>query len=182
MSIESNVATSTVDNSIVSAIGKVVNQINSNPEAALLESSASSELSEGLKSTISIRNFELTSDEPYALGGSNAGPNPVELVLGALGACKEIVIKAFAVNLGIEVRSVKVQTKGKLDLKGFLNLDDQTRPGFYHVSYDIEIDTPETDSEKLQQLEALVESKCPVHDIIKNPVEVEGSVKFTSLN
>lgn len=75
-----------------------------------------------------------------------------------------------------------INAAGKLDLKGFLNLDEQTRPGFDEVNYRIEIDTAETDSEKLEQLRALTESKCPVHDIIQNPVDLNGSIQFVQSN
>ena len=40
---------------------------------------------ENLRSEARIRQFALTVDEPPTLGGSDAGPNPVELVLAALG-------------------------------------------------------------------------------------------------
>ena len=167
---------------IINAVGKLAAQIQSNPKAAIMEPSVRSELNEGLKATVSIRNFELTVDEPAVLGGTNKGPNPVELVLGALATCKEIVVKAYAVSLGIQVNSVKVHTSGKLDLKGFLNLDEQTRAGFNEVNYHIVIETPETDSAKLEQLRALTETKCPVHDIIQNPVDLNGSIQFANPN
>lgn len=170
------------DEYIINAVSKLAAQIQTNPKAAIMEPSVNSELNDGLKASVSIRNFDLTVDEPAVLGGTNKGPNPVELVLGALATCKEIVVKAYAVSLGIPVNSVKVHTTGKLDLKGFLNLDEQTRPGFNEVNYRIEIDTPETDNEKLEQLRTLTESKCPVHDIIQNPVDLNGSIQFVHSN
>ena len=167
---------------ILNAVGKLAAQIQSNPEAAIMEPSVRSELNEGFETSVSIRKFDLTVDEPAALGGTNKGPNPVELVLGALATCKEIVIKAYAVSLGIPINAVKVHATGKLDLRGFLNLDEQTRPGFHQVQYHIVIETPETDSEKLEQLKALTETKCPVHDIIMNPVDLSGSIQFINPN
>jgi uncharacterized OsmC-like protein len=39
---------------------------------------------------VSAREFTFTVDEPTKLGGSNAGPNPVEYLLGALAWCLNV--------------------------------------------------------------------------------------------
>ena len=74
---------------------------------------------ENLRSEAKIRQFLLTVDEPPALGGSDAGPNPVELVLAALATCQEITYRAYATALGIPLDSVSVKLDGVLDLRGF---------------------------------------------------------------
>src|SRR5262249_40352914 len=55
----------------------------------------------GLLSEAAIRDFSIKIDEPTTLGGSDRGPNPVELVLAALGACQEITYRLYADTLGI---------------------------------------------------------------------------------
>jgi OsmC-like protein len=52
------------------------------------------------------------------LGGTDAGPNPVELVLAALATCQEITYRAYATALGIPLESVSVRLEGLLDLIG----------------------------------------------------------------
>ena len=162
---------------IVSAVSVVVNNIKSNPDDSIATFKANAKLEEGLISKINIRQFQIYSDEPPRLGGNDRGPNPVELVLGALAACQEIVIKAYASVLGICVDSIHVETKGDLDLRGFFNLAN-IRAGFHHVEYITTITTSEQDKEKLAQLVYFAESRCPVLDILQNHVHVEGSFKF----
>lgn len=163
---------------ITRSIGNVIQKIDQDPSAANATFSARATLGDGLRSDITIRNFSLVSDEPESLGGTDQGPNPVEIVLGALGACQEIVVKAYASVLNISISKVSVEAQGHLDLKGFFNLSDD-RPGFNKVDFKTVIETSETDGEKLEQLRHFAESRCPVLDIIKNPVETNGTITFS---
>ena len=44
-----------------------------------------SSLGEGFRSEVALRDHRLVVDEPESLGGTDTGPNPVELILAALG-------------------------------------------------------------------------------------------------
>jgi len=168
-----------LDSKISRAIQNVVEGVKDNPENAKATFSVKSRLEEGFQSTIDIRDFQLISDEPEELGGTNQGANPVEYVLGALAACQEIVIKAHALALDIDIKSVEVNATGDLDLHGFFNLSN-ARPGYKNVSFTTEIETDESDTDKLEKLKQVTQDSCPVLDIIKNPVPVEGEVKYVS--
>lgn len=155
----------------------VIQGIQNNPKQANAVFRAKSNLENGFLAQVIIRDFKFLSDEPEELGGTNLGPNPVEYVLGAFAACQEIVIKAYATVLGINISLVEVEVEGDLDLHGFLNLTDE-RPGFTGIRYRTTIETDETDKTKLQQLKEFSTRRCPVFDIIKNPVPLEGTVHF----
>ena len=51
---------------------------------------------------------------------SDRGPNPVELMLAALGACQEITYRLYADTLGIPLDRVSVSVSGRLDLSRLL--------------------------------------------------------------
>ncbi|MEX0649114.1 MAG: OsmC family protein [Balneolaceae bacterium] len=155
----------------------LIKGIQNNPEQANATFRANSRLEDGFLAKVNSREFSFISDEPEDLGGTNQGPNPVEYVLGAFAACQEIVVKAYATVLGIDVSSIKVEVEGDLDLHGFLNLTEE-RAGFTAVNYTTTVETTETDPEKLKQLEQLSVARCPVLDIIKNPVPLNGSISF----
>ncbi len=169
-----------LDDNIIKAVQTLAKDIKGNPENADVAFKAESKLEQGLQSKVNIRDFHFISDEPESLGGTNLGATPVEYVLGALAACQEIVIKAHALALGIEVKSVTVQATGDLDLQGFLNLSDDARAGFKNVKISTEIETDEKDQEKLNQLKEISFKNCPVLDIIQNPVPVQGSINFVN--
>lgn len=130
-----------------------------------------SALQTGLQSKVSLRDHEITVDEPEALGGADSGPNPVELILGALGSCQEITYRAFASALGIPLESVSVELDGEIDLRGFFAVDQDTRPGYEAIKGTVHL-VSSADEETLQKLRAAVNAHCPVLDILANPVPV----------
>src|SRR6185295_10054043 len=103
--------------------------LRANADHAIATFSADSRQVEGLRSETKIRQFSLTVDEPATLGGTDTGPNPVELVLAALATCQEITYRAYATALGIPLESVSVKLEGALDLRGFFAVKDDVRAG-----------------------------------------------------
>lgn len=142
-----------------------------NPEKARTTFTSSSRLGEGLCSEAKLRDHKLTVDEPEALGGSDAGPNPVELILAALGTCQEITYRAYASALEIPLNAVRVELEGDIDLRGFFAVDNSVRPGYGTIRGTVHLvsDAPAEDIEKLRQA---VNAHCPVLDIVTKPVPV----------
>ncbi len=92
----------------------------------------------GAHSTTIVRNFAIPADEPVALGGTDRGASPTELVLTGLSACTAISIAYSAAQDGVEVDSIEIDVEVDLDLAGFLNIwrcptgprgDPADRPG-----------------------------------------------------
>ncbi len=124
-----------------------------------------------------VRGFMVPIDEPRELGGNDTAPNPVELLLAALGGCQEIVYRAYAAVLGIDIERIEVHAKGHLDLHGFLGLDLEVPPGFSNISFTTRIVS--SASEKLiGQLASLVEQHCPVQDTLARRIPVSGKVEL----
>ena len=142
------------------------------PEQAKAVFSSKSALQEGLRSEAAMREHRVIVDEPEMLGGTDAGPNPVELVLAALGTCQEITYRAYATALGIPLDEVSVELDGELDLRGFLAVDDTVRPGYQGITGTVTLKSPASEAE-LQTLREAVNAHCPVLDILRNPVPVE---------
>lgn len=134
-----------------------------------------SELAEGYRATVNIRDFSLTADEPPSIGGTDAGPTPVELVLASLGTCQEIVYATYARILGIPLEGVAVHAEGRLDLRGFYGVSDVSA-GFEDVSFAVEIASPAPATE-VARLVAAVNAHCPVLEILRQPIPVVGSYR-----
>ena len=158
-------------------IQRTVEQYKSDPESARATFRATARIVEGFETTASMRGFEVTIDEPEELGGTNTGPNPVEVLLGALGTCQEIVLAAYAAALGIELESVKIEARGDIDLRGLFSVAD-VPAGFESITFDAEIEAPGATAEQLEQLKSLGLAHCPVLDTLKRPIDVETNYRF----
>lgn len=130
---------------------------------------------EGLQISSTIRTHRLEIDEPKDLGGTDKGPNPVELVLAALGSCQEIVLKFYGQKLGVDVKSVETTVEGDLDLGGFLGVPN-VRPGFQKITASTKL-IAKGDPDKIRELLRIAEERCPVLDIIKNGVPIQITIK-----
>ena len=141
------------------------------PKEAQATFRSESALQQGLQSRVAMRDHEMIVDEPEALGGTDTGPNPVELVLAALGTCQEITYRAYATALGIPLDTVSVTLDGDIDLRGFLGVDESVRPGYQGIKGTVRI-TSSADEATLQKLRDAVNAHCPVLDILTKPVPV----------
>ena len=135
-----------------------------------------SALIEGLRCEVQTRNFKLTVDERQMLGGNDAGPNPVELILSALGACQEITYRLYADLLGIPMDGITVEVTGDINLCGFFDVDETARSGYSNIAADVVIDS-QASEEDLQRLKEAVDDHCPVLDILSNAIPVQITVR-----
>ena len=71
------------------------------PEHAAATFQSSSRLVEGFECEVQSRGFSMIIDEPEMLGGTDKGPNPVEVVLSALGVCQGLTYRLFADKMEI---------------------------------------------------------------------------------
>lgn len=124
----------------------------------------------GAHSTTIVRNFAVPADEPGAIGGTNRGPSPMELVLTALSACITISIAYSAAEEEVEVHSIEIDVEGDLDLRGLFEVAD-VRAGFeeVRVTVRIEADAPR---EKIEELVNRGYRRSPVVDSLEGKVPV----------
>ncbi len=166
-----------MSNKLKETLANKIDQLKQNPESGKLSFKTRTHLVNGVLTNASIRKFNLNVDEPHELGGSDIAPNPVELVLAALGTCQEIVYSAYAEVLGFKLDAVNIDVKGNLDLNGLFGTVEKTVPGFEEIEYETEIISNESE-ENIRQLITLVESHCPVLDTLTRPIPVSGKVKI----
>jgi len=131
----------------------------------------------GTKVETKIREFTVSIDEPLELRGTNTAPNPVELLLTALGGCIVLTYYGYAKKFGIEIENLMINLEGDMIPGGWVEEEGRERRGFKQIRYEVQIKT-EALKEKVLQLHKLVEEKCPVSDMLINPTELKGNVSI----
>ena len=115
--------------------------------------------------------FVLDADEPSMLSGSDEAANPVEQLIGSLAACLTTSMVAQAALNGIKIDEVESEVEGDLDLRGFLGLAHDVRPGYQDIRIKFKVKADSVDVDRLKELA----SYSPVFDVISHgtPVDIE---------
>ena len=130
---------------------------------------------DGFRNEIRVRELAPTfADEPELLGGTNSAANPVEQVLGALGSCLAIGYVANASVRGIEIKDLRVELEGHIDLPVFLGLKEG-HAGYPDVTVKVylEADAPQ---EALEDLHQHVLKTSPVGNTIQKVVGLSAEL------
>lgn len=181
--------TTTLNGVNVDQLVATVKLIQENPVLARFQFRAQNEWIDGGHSRTTIQGFYgagqedhsrsqpfiVDGDEPGVLLGANTGPNAVEAVLHALASCLAVGFIYNAAAQGIAVEELSFDMEGDLDLRGFLGLSQEVRPGFESIrlTYRVKSNAPR---EKIVELCHYVQQTSPVLDIIRKPVPVTVSL------
>jgi uncharacterized OsmC-like protein len=123
------------------------------------------------------RRFKIVVDEPTELLGQNSAPNPQELLMTALNACMMVGYVANAALHGIELDSLEIDTRGQLDLRGFLGLDDAVEPGYRQIDYTVRIAGPGT-PEQFDAIHRAVMKTSPNFFNLSQPIRMNGRLEI----
>lgn len=134
--------------------------------------SFSGESQSATKFTGNSRNFQITIDEPPALGGKDEAANPVEYTLASLAGCLNVVAHVVAKELNIILKSLKINIDGELNATKFLTGESSQRAGFSHIDVKLDVES-DADKDLLATWLTQVEERCPVTDNLAHPTSVK---------
>lgn len=126
------------------------------------------------KTIVKARGFSFIVDEPDTLGGTNDGLSPVEYLLGAFAGCLNVVGHLIAKEMSFELKSLKIEMRGDINIDKLLGVSDAERCGFKGIDV---VMKPECDADEatLEKWVQTVKSRCPISDNIGNitPIKVK---------
>ncbi|CAM3353725.1 OsmC family protein [Paenibacillus taichungensis] len=119
------------------------------------------------------RDFEILIDEPAELLGENLAANPQEYLLAALNACMIVGYVAAASLENVHLKSLRIETKGQLDLRGFLGLDENIKPGYEELQYTVVVSGDGT-QEQWNRIHETVKRTSPNRWNIANAIQLNS--------
>jgi putative redox protein len=123
-----------------------------------------------LKEEISAGRHVLITDEPVEAGGSDAGPDPYSLLLGALGACTAMTIQMYARREGWPLEKVEVSLRHSR-----IHAEDckqcETKEGkLSQIDKYISLAGPLSEEQRAKLLE--IASRCPVQKTLSSEISI----------
>ncbi len=128
------------------------------------------------KTVVSARKFNMVIDEPADLGGSDAGPNPVEYVLAAFAGCLNVMGHIIAKEMNFELRSIQIDLSGNLNPARLFGMSFDERAGYKEIVVVLKPDC-DADDDTLEKWAKEIENRCPVSDNIQHTTPVKIKVK-----
>lgn len=121
--------------------------------------------------TVSIGALKIPADEPVALGGLGAGPDPYEFLLAGLGACTAMTIRLYATRKAWPLDRVEVSVRHAERASAGAAKDVFTR--------EIRLDGDLSAEERERLLE--IAEKCPVSRTLSAGSIVRSSLSASGL-
>jgi putative redox protein len=127
---------------------------------------------------ISVGPHVFQTDEPSENGGKDAGPDPFELVLAALGACASTTVQMYAdrkqwpleeVHVVLSYAKVTAEERAHSDTK--TGLVDGIEMG---ISFDGDL----SEDQHRRLLE--IAGKCPIHRLLSSPIPIQTKLLVPS--
>ncbi|MCL6269577.1 OsmC family protein [Sansalvadorimonas sp. 2012CJ34-2] len=134
--------------------------------------SVSAEMGKDFRIHAQLGNHLAFIDQPEAAGGTDKGPNPLQLFLFSLAGCIASIGRIAANQKKIELRGMKVNVEAGMNAAGLMGKPTEDRVGFQSFKVNAEIDADMTTEEKQAFLDEVC-ARCPVHDNIGKATVVE---------
>ena len=120
----------------------------------------------GFRHTVKIRSHELAVDERAEVGGTDTGPEPLELLAASLAACTAVTMEMYAQRKGWDIGGVEVEAEYTPAERGC--------PTKFSLTLRLPSDLTEEQVEKLR----VIAAKCPIHRTLEGEVLFEERVEL----
>ena len=123
---------------------------------------------EGYRTAIKVRDHTVIVDELIQDGGTDAGPTPMELLIGTAGACIAVTTRAYAQHKGWPLEGVRVELEAQRFKREEYPAYTGNAPYVNEIRERIAFEGPLTDEQRERLMK--IAAKCPVHLLLEYPV------------
>jgi putative redox protein len=119
---------------------------------------------------ISVGHHFFQGDEPFDVGGRDAGPNPFELLLAALGTCTSITVRMYADRKGWPLEDIQVQLAYAPVPSENCDTSNEAAELVDGIQEELILvgDLSEAQRRRLAEIAA----RCPVHRTLGSPISI----------
>ena len=121
---------------------------------------------------ISVGPHRLQGDEPVSTGGSDAGPNPFELLLAALGSCTGITVRMYADLKQWPLEGVQIELSYAKVLADDGTAGDKQLKLVDGIEMELSFFGDLSKSQRQRLTE--VANRCPVHRTLESPIPIRA--------
>lgn len=126
----------------------------------------------GFRTGVQARTHTLVVDEPIALGGTDTGPTPYELLLGALSGCMAITLRMYADRKGWPLEGVDVRLRTARAHEVDCEKCETEAVGIGDLEREVELAGPLTDEQRTRLLQ--IADRCPVKQSLERGIRVRA--------
>jgi putative redox protein len=124
----------------------------------------------GFAQEIFTGSHRLRADEPTAVGGTDTGPSPYDLLLAALGSCTSMTVAMYARRKGWPLEHVRVWLRHS-EIHASDCTDCETKEGLLdRIERDIHLAGPLKTEQRSRLLE--IANRCPVHRTLTSEIDI----------
>jgi uncharacterized OsmC-like protein len=134
------------------------------------------ESGDGLRQEITVRGKVVVADEPVELGGSDQGPNPYELLLGALGSCTAMTILLYARRKQWPVEHVRVELDhSRVHVKDCEDCETKdVKLDYFRKRTTVRGSLTEEQRARLEE----ISQRCPVHRTLTGTIRIDDELRL----
>ena len=116
----------------------------------------------------------LIADEPVAVGGSDLGPTPYDLLAAALATCTTMTLRMYANHKKLPLQSATVSVRhGRIHARDCADCEQQDGQ-IHEFQRELTLDGDLPDAVRQRMVE--IADRCPVHKTLHNEIKVRSKL------
>src|SRR5712675_933469 len=129
----------------------------------------------GLRQTILVGPHQLLADEPKEAGGNDAGPDPYELLLAALGSCTSMTLRLYASRKGWPLKDIHVSLSHSKNYASDCANCEQQAAMLDRIDRRIILRGELSEAQRQRLL--IIASLCPVHKTLTSKHDIKTDLE-----